>query len=252
MKKRILVICIFILIVSILSAAEASSELKIKAYKKDKSLDPTHTLKIIDALTGSLEDIKNKATKEIEIDNYVNKYLGTFDDKTGISKRAIFSIHIGGNRKGSFTVNVTFSPLALSTYDSSAKTWKADKNTDGTLKGIISVQYWLCDMNFYFTSTGTASANDETFKETIEKQSPIYKGNVAPYTTCNITSSSTGILSYSWTVTSTTTDTSKKITANYWDVEAMFAMIIDSESYSSSENADGTYAAPITISFTYN
>jgi hypothetical protein len=229
--------------------------LTIKAYKKKKTGGQDFTIKVIDALTGSLDDIferNNTDIKVINIDNYVDKFLGSTSDTTGLRKKAIFSIHAGGNIKGDVTVKVTFSPLTLYTL-------KTESDTEGTFltikdengnnvtykKGdkVIKVKYFMQDINYYFTSAGASVATDSSSQtEKIE-----LTGN----TTGNVEvtdKSENNYLSFSWKVTPG--DSSSLATENYWDVEAMFAMIIDSTTYNDNKT-DGTYIAPITISITY-
>jgi hypothetical protein len=255
MKKLIILLLVMMAAVFSVDAADSTTPtttktygtgdtLTIKAYKKDKSAGPIYTLKVVDALTGSLDDITqySESSREINIDDYVNKFIGTFNDKVGLSKKAIFSIHVGGNVKSAssesnFEVSVTFGDFALYTWDNDNKVWAKTKNENE----VISVQYFMQDMNYFFTSTGTTSAEDESsYEETISSDTE--DQNV---TVDSLNSSKT--LSFSWNVWSD--NTALTTTQNYWDVEVMFAMIIDSSTYEEKNN--GTYRAPITITLTY-
>ncbi len=244
MKKLLILLLVLMTAVFSANADESPKKtygtgdtLTIKAYKKDKAVGQTYTLKVVDALTGSLDDITKYAdgNREINIDDYVNKFLGSVNDEVGLSRKAIFSIHVGGNITSSFKVSVKFEDFAR--YTLNDKTWTKTKNESE----VIKVKYFMRDMNYFFTSTGTTTATDSTNKtETISSSSSdatVTVDSLGGY----------GILEFIWTVSSK--NTGRTSTENYWDVETMFAMIIDSSTYEA--KANGTYRAPITITLTY-
>lgn len=227
---------------------DGGAKLTIKAYKKNKA-DGVLTVKVIDALTGSLDDIFNTThvNESIVINNYVDKFLGVESDTTGIRKKAIFSVHVAGNRTGTFTVKVQFEPLAKykkieqDKYDSSNAnhlTVKIDgKNTywekvlEGNSPVVIPITYYMWDINYFFTSAGSTKADTDEIKlsnSTTEKS----------YVSVD---KSSGSLSFSWTVTGSS--------GNYWDIETMFAMIINESTYNNYKKS-GTYMAPISIYIT--
>lgn len=249
MKKFLVMLLVLVLAVFSLDAASGgnSATLTIKAYKKSKGSGKL-TVKVIDALTGSLDDIFNtdEVNNAIIINDYVNKFIGDMTDTTGINRKAIFSVHVAGNMTGSFSVTVTFSPLRRYTASSqsdytnnsgseyyekvmikgSDTYWVTSSSAD-----VIPVTYYMKDINYFFTATGTttgASNTDEISCNTQEASKKVPADN----------SSDSTSLSFAWTVSGSG--------SSYWDMETMFAMIIDQSGYDSVKGS-GTFMAPIEI-----
>lgn len=248
MKRTLLLLLILLLSAFSLFADDKTDTLIVKAYKKKVGTEASFDARVIDALTGSLDVISKNA--EIDMSNYVNKFLGSFidsvSDAKAIRNRAIFSFHCGGNYTGTFTVTITFGSLAYCGEDGTS-----DRDTSK----YIATQYWFLkdDFKAYFGANRTGSATDSSGNtETIKITSPT-ENNLSAKVYGGATET-TGTIEFKWTVTgySDSTDTAKKtITQNTWDVEAMVAMILlenDSDSktgYNSAEN--GYYRAPVTI-----
>lgn len=250
MKRTLLLLLILLLSAFSLFADDKTDTLIVKAYKKKVGTEASFDARVIDALTGSLDVISKNA--EIDMSNYVNKFLGSFidinsvKDTKAIRNRAIFSFHCGGNYTGTFTVTIKFESLAYCGEDG---TQERDKSK------YIATQFLFLkdDFKAYFGANRTGSATDSSGKEEkIEKTSSTDKNQSA--TVYGGNSETTGTIEFKWKVTGYTdsTDTPKKtITQNTWDVEAMVAMILlesDSDGKTGYNSADnGYYRAPVTI-----
>ena len=259
MKKLIILLLVLMAAVFSVNADtddadnDKTATLTIKAYKKSKSdTGAVLTVKVIDALTRSLDDIFNTegVNNAIIINKYVDKFVGTRDNNpTGISKKAIFSVHVAGNMKGKFSVTATFKPLAEYTNVSDPTTYSQDaidkqkvmmNNTykywqKSSTATVIPVTYYMRDINYFFTSSGTATSGAYTIKcDTAEANAPVEDN------------SSIGELKFEWTVYDTSKSTSGTTSGNYWDIETMFAMIIDETAYNNFKGS-GTFLAPIEI-----
>lgn len=245
MKKILTLVLILMLSLFTLLADDTTDTLTVKAYKKSISTTPTFEPRVIDALTGSLDVLENNAV--ITMDNYINKFLGTLDDVKNIRNKAIFSFHVGGNRVGTYTVQITFQSLAF----------YSDYKDSGTRKNekYITAQYFLEDMNSYFSTRAQSVTLDSGVKEEISTPAVVTNTNknVIVY------GSNTGTLNFTWTVSTTsTTDTTK--TETTWDIEAMVAMILlkDTTTVSGTEYLgysdvdNGSYMAPIEIKMWVN
>lgn len=250
MKRTLLLLLILLLSAFSLFADDKTDTLIVKAYKKKVGTEASFDARVIDALTGSLDVITKNA--EIDMSNYVNKFLGTFitsvSDAKAIRNRAIFSFHCGGNYTGTFTVTIKFESLAYCGEDGTA-----ERDTSK----YIATQYWFLkdDFKAYFGANRTNTAKDSNNKDetiTIIDEHSDEKNLSA--TVYGGESETTGTIEFKWKVTgySESTDTPKQtITQNTWDVEAMVAMILlenDSGDYKGYNSADnGYYRAPVTI-----
>ncbi len=247
MKRTLLLILILLLSAFSLFADDKTDTLIVKAYKKKVGTEASFDARVIDALTGSLDVISKNA--EIDMSNYVNKFLGSFissvEDVKAIRNRAIFSFHCGGNYTGTFTVTIKFESLAY---------YGEDGTQERDTSKYIATQYWFLkdDFKAYFGANRTGSATDSSGNtEKITITSPTDNKGVKVY---GGDSETPGTIELKWTVTgySESTDTPKKtITQNTWDVEAMVAMILlendpdGKTGYNSADN--GYYRAPVTI-----
>ncbi len=247
MKRTLLLILILLLSAFSLFADDKTDTLTVKAYKKKVGTEASFDARVIDALTGSLDVISKNA--EIDMSNYVNKFLGSFitsvSDAKAIRNRAMFSFHCGGNYTGTFTVKIEFGSLAYCGEDGTQ-----ERDTSK----YIATQYWFLkdDFKAYFGANRTGSATDSSENtEKIEITSPTTNQYATVY---GGDSETAGTITFKWTVTgySDSTDTTPKtITQNNWDVEAMVAMILlenddgDYKGYNSADN--GYYRAPVTI-----
>ncbi len=262
MKRTLTLLLILLLSAFSLFAGETSDTLRVVAYKKEKSNEPTNSLQVIDALTGTLATIPNESSgshaehhddaKHLNMSDYINNYL---DDSTRtfteleLSRKALFSVHVNGNSTGSYTINISFGKFA---------------NLDSTTypDAVIKNVYYLRKFNAFFTSTGTSkntvSKNDTTYYGSVEKG--IYSTD--KITVYSSTSEGTGdSLSFSWKVGSKTTsggsyNYDKDTVIDYWEAEAMVALIIDKTTYTSKDSSgndvipNGEYEAVITVSLT--
>ncbi len=248
MKRTLLLLLILLLSAFSLFADDKTDTLTVKAYKKKVGTEASFDARVIDALTGSLDVISKNA--EIDMSNYVNKFLGSFitsvSDAKAIRNRAIFSFHCGGNYTGTFTVTITFGSLAY---------YGEDGTQERDTSKYIATQYWFLkdDFKAYFGANRTGSATDSSGKTEIIKITSPTDNNLSA-TVYGGNTETTGTIVFKWTVTghSESTDTPKKtITQNTWDVEAMVAMILlenDSGDYKGYNKADnGYYRAPVTI-----
>lgn len=262
MKRTLTLLLILLLSAFSLFAVEYTDTLKVVAYKKEKSNTPTNSLQVIDALTGTLKTIPNESSgshathhdddKHLNMSDYINNYL---DDSSRtltdleLSKKAIFSVHVNGNSTGNYTVSISFGKFAnldLTNYPNA----------------VIKSVYYLRKFNAFFTSTGISTS-------TISKSGTTYYGSVekGTYSTAAITvdSSTTAgtgdSLSFSWKVGSKTNSYgsyvyTKDTVIDYWEAEAMVALIIDKDTYTSKDTSgndvipNGEYEAVITVSLT--
>lgn len=261
MKRTLTLLLILLLSAISLFAVETSDTLKVVAYKKEKSSTPTNSLQVIDALTGTLKTIPNGSSgshdhhyddKHLNMSDYINNYLDdssrTFTDLE-LSKKALFSVHVNGNSTGTYTVSISFGKFA---------------NLDSTNypNAVIKNVYYLRKFNAFFTSEGTSTS-------TISKSGTTYYCSVekGTYSTEKITVDSTTTqgtgdsLSFSWKVGSKTNSSgsyvyTKDTVIDYWEAEAMVALIIDKTTYTSKDTSgndvipNGEYEAVITVSLT--
>lgn len=262
MKRTLTLLLILLLSAISLFAVETSDTLRVVAYKKEKSSTPTNSLQVIDALTGTLKTIPNGSSgshdthydddKHLNMSDYINNYLDdssrTFTDLE-LSKKALFSVHVNGNSTGNYTVSISFGKFA-------------NLDTGDYPNAIIKNVYYLGKFNAFFTSTGTSTS-------TISKSGTAYYCSVekGTYSTEKITVDSTTTqgtgdsLSFSWKVGSKTSSSSsyiydKNTVIDYWEAEAMVALIIDKTTYTSKDSSgndvipNGEYEAVITVSLT--
>ncbi len=244
MKRILLLTLILILSVFSVFADESTATLEVKAYKKQSDGNPIYDVRLIDALTGSL-DVLTK-NQYVDMSNYVNKFLGSFLTSNPVStdnigNKAIFSFHVGGNYTGTFKVNIKIQSLA---------SYGSDGEGERDESKYIAAQYWFQDYRLYFGNRTQSATGKNGDTETIASVStPSSIGQIAYGSTF-------ATFDFSWKVVGNTTakDGSSKITTNTWDIEAMVAMILlstSTSSYSGYDKADnGVYMAPITVTMT--
>ena len=263
MKRILTITLILILSVCSLSAVTtASDSFEVVAYKKQKTTEPISKLEIIDALTGDLKNISNNT--EIEMTKYVNNYVedtsskittSTSGEKTTVSsttyketalnEKAIFSIHVNGNATGSYSITTTFGEFA-----------KIDDSTK-----VIKAYYFLRRCNGFFTSTGSKTSQNS--EKTLDCQISDISITDKVEQIASVKGEGVKSLGFSWTVNSKSTDDTKYSTTitkdtvvDYWEVEAMVALVIDKTVYNTLTGDDsvpnGTYKAMITVNMTAN
>ncbi len=241
MKKILAVLLSLLVTVSFVNADSTGgdhAELTVLAYKKEKTTEGVWNMKIIDALTGKLNNIGSG--DRIQVDDYVSKYVetpkknssGEIDpsrySKLDLSHKAIFSLHINGNVSGTFKAEVTFGSFAK----------------DGEATKYIKCYYFYNQLNAFFTSTGKGTGNVTT--QTVKASS----GTTTAVTVTNAARSlGFTVTAYDSAKSKSSGKTYEPYTLDdYWETEVMFAMIMDEESYGTIDN--GVYMAPITVTVT--
>lgn len=263
MKRILTITLILILSVCSLFADDKTAELTVKAYKKKKSSkNATVEMKVIDALTGSLNTFKSSTPLDnavIDMTDKVKTYIGdTSVDQstdTNLSSKAAFSVHVTGNQKQTFIISVQFQALAY--YGEGGNLGRYTVSSSANYSNYITARFYLVDYQLLFTDTDTASVTDTDTKITDSITNVQLTGSATnvtvPSSAPSETSDPKSTISYSWKVE--TTDTSNlDYVSHYWDARATFAMILNkgnettAGSYVKAPN--GIYQAPVTVSLT--
>ncbi len=241
--KRLLILLIFLLLFSFaLSANTGGNEQSfvVSAYKREASASPVYKLSIYDALSSDLQTVDNGA--DVNISNYVSKYLGTYVAGNSYSaielgKRAAFSVHVDGNAPGSYTLEVSYGPLAPSSKDASTGVVTINPTENGNTT-IIKATYLFSQYSVFFSASEAKTSEDG--KQTIElvNNSPLN-------TAVTIDGEKTGTTTMNWKVEKVNGDETAEVGSS-WQAHAMVALFIDKVSYDSAPNGK-IYRAQITV-----
>ena len=222
MKKLIAIIVISLSLSLCFAVTSETASFTVRAYKVGSRNVEYIELGIYDALTGTLENVLNNST--IVLTPYTNNLKVTSTSFSSSSlepydEHVIFSFRVSGNNTGSFTCNVSISPL------------KKEKNVSTDPDEIIKAYYELRDTTCVFTTNyKTTGKNGGT--------TSISSGA----TTSMTVNSSSGTLSSSWTVNTSSLEN--------WRFQGSVGMAIMTSDYSSASN--GVYKANVTISLVVN
>ena len=222
MKKLIAIILINISLFLCFSVTTETASFTVRAYKVGSSDVEYIDMGVYDALTGTLKSVTSGST--IHLTPYTNDLKTTASSFSSSSlepydEHVIFSFRVSGNNTGSFTCNVSISPL------------KKEKNVSTDPDEIIKAYYELRDTTCVFTTNyKTTGKNGGT--------TSISSGA----TTSMTVNSSSGTLSSSWTVNTSSLEN--------WRFQGSVGMAIMTSDYSSASN--GVYKANVTISLVVN
>ncbi len=217
--RRNVIICLILLLVLLIVPA-FSADLGIKAYKlggADES-GKYFELAITDALTGSLNIVKDVAdgegastTGQINITDYIDDFLGTIPSAqaSGSYGSFLFSYRLAGNYEGSYTISMTLSPF---------------KGTASSNTGIVNAYYELKNENIIFNEAHTTESRDG-FTITQSSGNPSYKA----------TNDSSVELSTSINI-SNGNSTEYELIDDIWIARGAIFAIIDSSDYDSVGN----------------
>ena len=222
MKKLIAIIVISLSLSLCFSVTSETASFTVRAYKVGSSNVEYIELGIYDALTGTLENVLNKST--IVLTPYTNNLKVTSTSFSSSSlepydEHVIFSFRVSGNNKGSFTCNVTISPLTKE------KTLATDEDE------IIKAYYELRDTTCVFTTNYKTTGSNGG-------RTTLAAGAITAMTV----SDSDGTLSSSWSV-----DTSS---LENWRFQGSVGMAIMAADYSAAAN--GVYKANVTVNVVVN
>ena len=228
MKKA----CYIITMVLMFSAAIHAEttpvkEFTIRGYKIKQSDTPILT--IVDALTGSLQEITGG---EINVDGYYT--LGSASTATADTVSDIaFSYRVSGSCTGSYNVSVTVEPFAL-------RTGGTDGNGDYLTNdnATIDTSYFLINETVRFLNANS-STSDDNFK--IENYEPEDSG----YVYNKVVRSAKGTLTDGFRITSLGSSTASS--ADTWIARGAIAFVIDSEDFNAANTQEGTYEADVTV-----
>ena len=235
MKKRAVLILLLLLSLALFAGANGDIQsFEISAYKKAKSDTPSYNLSIYDALSNDLKAVGTN--EDIDISNYVSKYLGTYDKNASYSsielgKRAAFSVHVDGNAPGSYTLSITYQPLAKSEKNSKTNEVTFDYSQ------IITATYLFSQYSVFFSASEAKKSKDEKQTISISTGSP---SNPA----VTVDSSNGATTTMQWTVSTVSGDTSATVGSD-WQAHGMVALFIDQTSYDEAKYT--TYRAKITV-----
>ena len=222
MKKLIAIIVISLSLSFCFSVTSETASFTVRAYKVGSSNVEYIELGIYDALTGTLENVLNKST--IVLTPYTNNLKVTSTSFSSSSlepydEHVIFSFRVSGNNKGSFTCNVTISPLTKE------KTLATDEDE------IIKAYYELRDTTCVFTTNyKTTGINGG--------RTTLAAGAITAMTV----SDSDGTLSSSWSVDTRSLEN--------WRFQGSVGMAIMAADYSAAAN--GVYKANVTVNVVVN
>lgn len=222
MKKLIAIILINISLFLCFSVTTETAIFTVRAYKVGSSDVEYIDMGVYDALTGTLKNVTSGST--IHLTPYTNNLKTTASSFSSSSlepydEHVIFSCRVSGNNTGSFTCNVSISPL------------KKEKNVSTDPDEIIKAYYELRDTTCVFTTNyKTTGKNGGT--------TSISSGA----TTSMTVNSSSGTLSSSWTVNTSSLEN--------WRFQGSVGMAIMAADYSSAKN--GVYKATVTINMVVN
>lgn len=222
MKKLIAIILINISLFLCFSVTTETASFTVRAYKVGSSDVEYIDMGVYDALTGTLKSVTSGST--IHLTPYTNDLKTKASSFSSSSlepydEHVIFSFRVSGNNTGSFTCNVSISPL------------KKEKNVSTDPDEIIKAYYELRDTTCVFTTNyKTTGKNGGT--------TSISSGA----TTSMTVNSSSGTLSSSWTVNTSSLEN--------WRFQGSVGMAIMTSDYSSASN--GVYKANVTISLVVN
>lgn len=222
MKKLIAIIVISLSLSLCFSVTSETASFTVRAYKVGSSNVEYIELGIYDALTGTLENVLNNST--IVLTPYTNNLKVTSTSFSSSSlepydEHVIFSFRVSGNNKGSFTCNVTISPLAK------------EKNLATDRDEIIKAYYELRDTTCVFTTNYKTTGNNGG-------TTTLAAGAITAMTV----SDSDGTLSSSWSVNTSSLEN--------WRFQGSVGMAIMAADYSAAAN--GVYKANVTVNMVVN
>lgn len=235
MKKKSVLILLLLLSIALFAGENGDIQsFEISAYKKAKSDTPSYNLSIYDALSNDLKAVGTD--EDIDISNYVSKYLGTYSTEASYSaielgKRAAFSVHVDGNAPGSYKLSITYQPLAKSKKNSKTNEVTFDYSQ------IITATYLFSQYSVFFSASEAKTSKDKKQEISITSGSPSN-----PVVTVDSTDGATTTMQ--WTVSTVSGDTSATV-GSAWQAHGMVALFVDKTSYDKAEYT--VYRAKITV-----
>ena len=248
--KKILISLILILILSTSSFADAiktsPGTFEIKAYKLNRNAPVTIT--IVDALTGSLNEIKDR----LEIDGYFTPGVALSATKETVNDIA-FAYRVSGNTAGTYTVTITVNPFE-----------KVKNENEEEINGdyVISTRYFLINETLRFLDSNQTTTSDyvederglkientdaepnrSDFNDYGSAADYYYEQALNAYSQkkdSGVLTSGSDNLSDSFRVTGISNDTN-----DFWIARGAVGFVVDSVKYESAP--EGTYKATTTI-----
>ena len=223
MKKVIITLLVLLATsFSLFAVTSDTASFMIRAYKVGSSDTEYIEMEVYDALTGTLQNVEAEST--VYLTPYTNNLKVTSTSFSSSSlepydEHVIFSFRVSGNNKGSFTCNVTISPLTKE------KTLATDEDE------IIKAYYELRDTTCVFTTNYKTTGNNGG-------TTTLAAGAITAMTV----SDSDGTLSSSWSVNTSSLEN--------WRFQGSVGMAIMAADYSAAAN--GVYKANVTVNMVVN
>lgn len=241
--KKIILISILVLLLAISSFADAiktsPGTFEIKAYKLDRAAGVTIT--IVDALTGSLNEITgslNEIEEEegLDINGYFTPGNAMSASKENVDDIA-FAYRVSGNSAGKYTVSIKVTPFI--------EKIKNEIGEESNGKGVIAASYFLINETVRFLDSNKATTSDyqenvkglkiaDTDSDGTNKES-IYLNSIGSegylYDGFEISGSSNG-------------------TNDFWIARGAVGFVVDSDTYE--KVPEGIYKATITVTLQEN
>ena len=234
--KKIILISILVLLLAIYSFADAiktsPGTFEIKAYKLNR--DAGVTITIVDALTGSLNEIENK--EGLDINGYFTPGNAMSASKENVDDIA-FAYRVSGNSAGNYTVKVTVSPFI--------EKIKNEIGEESNGDDVIATSYFLINETVRFLDSNKATTSDyqenvkglkiaDTDSEGTIKDS-IYLNSI----------SSEGYLYDGFEISGWSNEKD-----DFWIARGAVGFVVDSDTYE--KVPEGIYKATITVTLQEN
>lgn len=260
--KRLVVILLMVLSLIPLSSEairNTPGEFTIRGYRLNRSQQSVQ-LTVVDALTGSLREIKDGGS--LDIDGYYTPADASVINSSTVDDIA-FSYRVVGNTTGKFTVKFTVTPFIEKIENGSGNETNGDK--------VISTSYFLVNETVRFLYSNQETSSDykeneyggivdgqiinETDKMPVKNDDQTDEDYQNVLDSYNATKQS-GVLSSTNTEYSGLKDTfsvtgpssTDDSTDDIWIARGALGFVVDSSSFDEAD--EGTYKASITITLT--
>lgn len=246
--KKIVISLILILILSATSFADAiktsPGTFEIKAYKLNRNAPVTIT--IVDALTGSLNEILKD--DELIIDGYFTPGVASSATEENVDDIA-FAYRVSGNTAGTYTVTITVNPFIEKVKNENGDEIDGDH--------AISARYFLVNETVRFLDSNKTTTSDYVEGEKgLKIENTDAEPNRSDFDTSDdyeqalnaysqkkdsgVLTSGSDSLSDSFRVTGNSNDTN-----DFWIARGAVGFVVDKVSYESAP--EGIYKATITV-----
>lgn len=254
--KRLVVILLMVLSLIPLSSEairNTPGEFTIRGYRLNRSQQSVQ-LTVVDALTGSLREIKDGGS--LDIDGYYTPADASVINSSTVDDIA-FSYRVVGSTTGNFTVSFIVTPFIEKIEDENGNETNGDK--------VISTSYFLVNetVRFLYSNQETSSDYKEDEKGQIITETdkmPVknddqtdkdYQNALDSYNTTKqsgVLSTNTNYSGLKDTFSVRSTSSTDDSTDDIWIARGALGFVVDSSSFDEAD--EGTYKASITITLT--